>query len=255
MNSTRVPTPEAAARRSKARLREMADPVWAAGARRYFKKYDAVSVFGVRAPDVRALARELYREVKGSWHTDEATDFCELLARDRRLEAKLVGVLLLGRYRRDFPRPLLGRARRWIAAGHYDCWAAVDALAPEVLTPLVALYPDMGPQVAGWTRARNMWVRRAAAVTFVPLARHGERLDLAYEVAEGLLDDREDLIHKATGWLLREAGKTDPARLERFLLRWGPRTPRTALRYAVERFPERRRRQLLAETRARQAGR
>jgi 3-methyladenine DNA glycosylase AlkD len=233
-----------------ARLREAADPVRAAGARRYFKKHDAVSVFGVKVPDVRALAGELYREVKGSWRVGEAAAFCELLGQERHLEAKLVGVLLLGRYRSDFPLPLLARARRWIAAGRYDCWAAIDALAPEVLTPLVVRYPDMGGQVAGWVRARNMWVRRAAAVTFVPLARRGARLDLAYAAAEGLLDDPEDLIHKATGWLLREAGKTDRARLERFLLQWGPRIPRTALRYAIEHFPERRRRQLLAETRA-----
>jgi len=81
-----------------------------------------------------------------------------------------------------------------------------------------------------------------------PLARHGKALDEAYRVAAALREDREDLIHKATGWLLREAGKTDPARLERFLLAQGPRLPRTALRYAIERFPAARRRRLLVQT-------
>lgn len=61
----------------------------------------------------------------------------------------------------------------------------------------------------------------------------------------------DDLIHKANGWLLREAGKTDPGRLERFLLAHGPAIPRTTLRYAIERFPEPKRKALLRDTRQR----
>ena len=61
--------------------------------------------------------------------------------------------------------------------------------------------------------------------------------------------DREDLAHKAVGWLLREAGRTDRARLERYLLAHGPAIPRTSLRYAIEHFPPRERRRLLEATR------
>ena len=64
-----------------------------------------------------------------------------------------------------------------------------------------------------------------------------------------LAGDGEDLMHKACGWLLREAGKTDPARLEAFLRRHGPALPRTTVRYAIERFDPQRRARLLAETR------
>lgn len=94
-----------------------------------------------------------------------------------------------------------------------------------------------------------MWVRRGSAVAFVPHARKGRLLDGAYAVAELLLGDDEDLIHKAVGWLLREAGKTDAGRLTRFLLEHGPSIPRTAVRYAIERFPEKERKRLLAATR------
>jgi 3-methyladenine DNA glycosylase AlkD len=82
------------------------------------------------------------------------------------------------------------------------------------------------------------------------MARKGERLDAAYGVAASLLGDREDLIHKAAGWLLREAGKTDSIKLETFLLTHGPKVPRTTLRYAIERMPEKKRRRILAATRA-----
>jgi 3-methyladenine DNA glycosylase AlkD len=65
-----------------------------------------------------------------------------------------------------------------------------------------------------------------------------------------LLPYPEDLIHKANGWLLREAGKADPRRLEAFLLEHGSRIPRTTLRYAIERFSPAKRKSLLAKTKA-----
>ena len=99
-----------------------------------------------------------------------------------------------------------------------------------------------------WARDRNMWVRRASIVGLIPRARRGESLDLVYEIARRLHADREDLIQKAVGWALREAGKTDMARLERYLRANGAAIPRTTLRYAIERFPPRKRQALLIGT-------
>ena len=83
---------------------------------------------------------------------------------------------------------------------------------------------------------------------FVKIARTGEHLDVAYALAELLLDNKEDLMHKAVGWLLRDAGKTDAVRLESFLLGHGPQIPRTTLRYTIEKFPEQRRQEILKRT-------
>ena len=96
-----------------------------------------------------------------------------------------------------------------------------------------------------------MWVRRASAVALIPAVSRGIGLDTAYEVARRLHGDREDLLHKAVGWMLREAGKVDAVRLERFLRANGPRIPRTTVRYAIERFPPAKRRELLAVTKER----
>jgi 3-methyladenine DNA glycosylase AlkD len=95
-----------------------------------------------------------------------------------------------------------------------------------------------------------MWVRRASAVSLIPSARKGLSLDETYRVAHRLHQDSEDLIQKAVGWMLREAGKADPSRLERYLRKHGPLIPRTTLRYAIERFPSGKRRALLQATRA-----
>jgi 3-methyladenine DNA glycosylase AlkD len=76
----------------------------------------------------------------------------------------------------------------------------------------------------------------------------------AYRIATRLLDDDEDLMHKAVGWLLREAGKSDMERLAEYLLTKGPRMSRTTVRYAIERFPKDERKRLLEATRGPKAG-
>lgn len=226
----------------------MADPRSARQSRTYFKKHDEVALLGVKTTPARALARELYQRVAPTWQVADAVAFADLMVRNRYLEAKGLGLTVLGRYRDYYPRSLLATARKWIADGHLRNWAAIDAVAPTVLTPLVVRYPRLEPRLIGWSRARSQWLRRAAVVSFVPLARKGERLDQAYALVAALFSDREDLMHKACGWLLREAGKTDMPRLERFLLRHGPAIPRTTVRYAIERFPQRRRKRLLQRT-------
>lgn len=240
---------ERAVREALAALRRRGLARRATAMRAYFRRDERVSFFGVGAPAVRRLARQVWRAHRHAWDTAAATRFCDALVRRPELEAKSVGVLVLGQWRARLPRGLLRTVRGWLAGGHCASWAAVDLVAPTLVTPLLEREPALSPTVAAWARARSLWVRRAAAVAFVPLARRGRSLDVAYAVATRLLTDTSDLIHKATGWLLREAGKTDLERLERFLRARGPAIPRTTVRYAIERFPPARRRALLVATR------
>src|SRR5215471_16244313 len=202
----------------------------------FFKPDEEVWIFGVNTPTQRHIANELYRQVRGAWTIADALAFCDTLIKRREMELKNVGVFILARYVKSFDESLLQNIESWLAENHCANWAATDALCGAVLGPLIQRNPALIAKLKTWTGKRNLWVRRAAAVGVIYSARRGEQLEDAYAIAKSLFKYPEDLIHKATGWMLREAGKPDPERLETFLLEHGPKIPRTTLRYAIERF-------------------
>ena len=94
------------------------------------------------------------------------------------------------------------------------------------------------------SRDKNMWARRIAIISTFAFIRNND-LDDVYKISKILLKDKEDLMHKAVGWMLREAGKRDKARLEKFLIDNKKDIARTAWRYAIEKFPEKQRQEFL----------
>jgi 3-methyladenine DNA glycosylase AlkD len=241
-------TPQVFARRALEKLRAQADPERARQVQRYFK--ETVRSFGVASPAVRALAAELFLSIKKEWKINQALELCAILFPRPELEAKGVAALILARYKKEFPPELCGQVKVWLAKNYLDNWASVDIFCPEIMGTLLLRYPELVREIKAWPGHPNRWVKRAAIVSFLKLTKKEGFLDIIYEQAIALFPVADDLIQKANGWVMREAGKRDMPRLERFLLKHGPAIPRTTLRYAIERFPEARRRKLLLKTRA-----
>jgi 3-methyladenine DNA glycosylase AlkD len=238
-----------AAARARRELKQMSQPAGSFDAGRYFRDAGDLAFYNVGTGPMRALARAIHAQHRDVWTLDDAVAFAGVLIEDRYLEVKSVAIEVLARYRRDFHPGLLPVWKRWLAENHSANWATTDAMCGALIGPLVVAFPGLGAQLRTWSRDRNMWLRRASIVGLIPRARRGESLDLVYRIAKRLHADREDLIQKAVGWALREAGKTDSPRLERYLRANGSRIPRTTLRYAIERFPDEKRRALLKATR------
>lgn len=216
----------------------------------FFKPDEEVYSVGITTPRLRQLERRIHGATRGAWGYGEAAQFADLLLRERYLEARSLGLMLLSRYHADFPPELLERAHAWLAGNRCDNWALADLLSTKVMAPLLQRSPALAERLKEWAGGRNLWVRRTALVALVPLARRGQQLALAYSIATRLQRDKNDLIQKAAGWLLRECGETNPRRLATYLLAHGPRVPRTTLRYATEHFPKAQRDEILERTRA-----
>ena len=115
-------------------------------------------------------------------------------------------------------------------------WDLVDLSAPKILG---AYYFEFGGEekLYKMAKSKNMWERRIAIVSTFAFIRK-EKLELTTDISEMLLGDTHDLMHKAVGWMLREAGKKDKETLVSFLKKHSTKMPRTMLRYSIERFPE-----------------
>jgi 3-methyladenine DNA glycosylase AlkD len=239
-------TVAAAAAEAKRALKRLSRPAGDFDASRYFRGDGTLRFYNTGSGHVRALAREIHRAQREHWRIEDAVAFANLLMPDAYLEVKSVGLEVAARYRRSFTPPLLGRCHRWLASNYSANWATTDEMCGVVIGPLLVRHPGLIPQMRAWSAHRNLWVRRASIVGLLKPMRVGHTIDLVYAVAKRLHPDPHDLVHKAVGWALREAGKIDQARLERYLRANVRRIPRTTFRYAIERFPEKRRRELLA---------
>jgi 3-methyladenine DNA glycosylase AlkD len=129
------------------------------------------------------------------------------------------------------------KQRKWI-----NNWDLVDGSAPQILG--MHLLSGGRELLEHMSVSKNLWERRMAIVATLTFIRRDE-FDDTLRIAERLLDDKHDLIHKAMGWMLREVGKRSESTLVQFLEEHYDAMPRTALRYAIERFPEERRRRML----------
>lgn len=237
-----------------AALKRLSRPLGDFNPERYFRGDHRLRFYNTGTAPMRALARDLHVAIRGHWTVVNATRFAAALMRDPYLETKAVGIEVLARYRGSFTASLLGEWKRWLSDDRSTNWATTDAMCGSLIGPLLTDHPELLPAIRGWARHENMWVRRASIVSLIGPMRRGLALDQTYDTARGLHGDTDDLIQKAVGWALREAGKRDLPRLERYLRCQGGSIPRTTLRYAIERFSESKRRELLAATRSRRSG-
>lgn len=128
-------------------------------------------------------------------------------------------------------------------------WDLVDLSAAKILGSYCLEQKDQSI-LEMLLHSKRHWDRRLAIVATYSFIKE-KKLGLTFKFAKTLLNDKEDLMHKATGWMLREAGKRDKKMLLSFIIQYGKKMPRTMLRYSIEKLGEAHRKKILLETKAR----
>jgi 3-methyladenine DNA glycosylase AlkD len=232
--------PPSSLRDLRATIRAAADPARAAGAARFFKTapgdYGANDKFlGVAVPALRKIVpanRALSR-----------ADWMALLQSPWHEERLLALFLLVDAHHRAEPSEQLSLHNEYLANTAYvNNWDLVDSSAEELVGSHIG---TKGMRLLErLARSSSLWERRIAIIaTFHTIKRNDFEPTLA--IAARLLDDEHDLIHKAVGWMLREVGKRDFDSERTFLDRHASTMPRTALRYAIEKFGDAERRRYM----------
>jgi 3-methyladenine DNA glycosylase AlkD len=215
-------------------IRSLANPARAEVSQRYFKtgkgEYGEGDRFlGLDAATMHSLAKQ-YRDtplsavgqlLHSQWH-----------------EERLVALLILVRQFEKGDRDAI-LALYLANTSRINNWDLVDCSAPHI----VGAHGGM-PLLQKLARSASLWERRIAILATLHFIREDD-FEPTLVIAGMLLDDKHDLIHKSVGWMLREVGKRDVATEKRFLDAHAVTMPRTMLRYAVERLPEREQRRYL----------
>ena len=201
-------------------------------------QYGEGDVFlGIVVPDQRAIAKKHFQE------SDKQT-IIELLDSDYH-EERLTGLFILNlKFAADKKK---GNEKQWVdlylkKINRVNNWDLVDSSAHMILGPW--LEDKDRSLLYTFARDKNLWINRIAMLSTFHYIKKGEMED-ALKIAEILLPHPHDLIHKATGWMLREGWKRKPAIIEAFIKKHISIMPRTMLRYAIEKMDEDKRKAFL----------
>lgn len=218
-----------------------ADPAQVDGLMRFFKtgpgQYGYGDLFlGIKVPVTRSVVKECWKEVSFE-------DFEECVTskyHEVRLAALLALVQIFGHNKKS---PAMQKQCVDFYLSHtayINNWDLVD-LSSYPLLGIWLLDKDRSLLYDLARSGKTIWEQRIGMVSTMQFIRHGQTAD-TYAIADILLGHKHDLIQKAVGWLLREAGKRNPDELRQWLRSRAHTMPRTALRYAIEKFPDTERR-------------
>lgn len=196
---------------------------------------------GVTVPDMRVIAKK---------YADTNIKDIDILLQSEIHEDRLLGLtILVIQYektkdlsqKKKIVQFYLKKTKR------INNWDLVDLSAYKILGDYCFLTKNYSTLVK-LSKSKWHWDRRISIVsTLRPIQR--KKTDVTFKMAPKFLTETEDLMHKATGWMLREAGQKNFLELKKFITRFGKKMPRTMLRYAIEKFPENERKRILIETR------
>jgi 3-methyladenine DNA glycosylase AlkD len=215
-------------------LKNHACPLQAISLARFFKtgpgEYaQGDKFYGINVPTLRMIAKQFQMLSK--------PDLEQLLHSPVHEERFISLVILINQYQKTKNIDVQAEYYRFYST-HMQCvnnWDLVDLSAPKIVGDFL-FYRDRN-DLYQWIQDPNMWIRRIAIVATLTFIRKGD-IELTLSLSKRLLEDKEDLIHKAVGWMLREVGKKDVQQLQDFLKQYYHQLPRTTLRYAIERFHE-----------------
>ena len=229
-------------------LQEEASPRKARELQRFFKtgvgEYAHGDIFlGITVPTTRKLARdyfnltlpELRKLMKSQFHEARFSALVILVHKFKRANSHEEQEQIFDFYMAELRK------------GRINNWDLVDVSAPTIGAHLLDMR-GARTYLQSMAEDANLWIRRTSILFTFASLKIGDRKP-TLTICTKLLSDDHDLIHKAVGWALREAGKQSPSELRAYLEKYGRKMSRTTLRYAIEKFPIDERKQWLERTR------
>ncbi|MGB9132848.1 MAG: DNA alkylation repair protein [Methanosarcina sp.] len=201
---------------------------------RFFK--EKVHYYGVKSAVVGKIAKHYFKEIKTE-NKKEIFTLCEELLKSDYCEEAFIAFEWAYQLREDYSEEDFYTFESWIE-NYVNNWAKCDTFCNHSVGSFIEKFPTYIVNLKTWTCSENRWARRAAAVTLILPARKGAFLEDVFEISDLLLKDRDDLVQKGYGWMLKEASKSHQPEVFDYVMKNKKDMPRTALRYAIEKLPK-----------------
>ena len=209
-----------------------------------FYKEQLEDPIGLRTPVLRGVSNKVFRTVK-ALDKREILDICDDVLATGKRYARFVAFEWAGKLADRCEKKDFARLETWLKSYVTD-WGSCDHLC-GVLGKLLTRFPELSTRRKPWIRSGNLWLRRASAVSLIEPVKAGLLIEDVFETARMLLRDEEDLVQKGYGWMLKVTGDHFHDEARRFVMEHKDVMPRTALRYAIEKWPPAERRRAMEQ--------
>jgi len=222
-------------------LKDCVDEKTLKSSNRYFKEGEEALVYGVGMKLVGKIGKEFYKQIQDR-PKKVIFEICEELWKSKYLEEAVVACIFSEALHKTYEPSDFQVFEHWVKK-YVNNWADCDTLCNHTVGTFVMMYPDYINELKNWAKSSERWVKRAAAVSLIVPARKGLFLKDIFEIADILLLDKDDMVQKGYGWMLKAASETykksDTYQKEVFdyVMSRKAIMPRTALRYAIEKMP------------------
>lgn len=223
-------------------LKKNIDKEYQIGSQRYFK--ESVKCIGVRAKIIDQIAQKYFQEIK-CLPKEKIFELSEQLLSKQTQEEASLALNWVFRLKKQFESNDFFVFESWLKK-YVTNWATCDDLCTHPLGHLLLQYPEHLPKLKEWAKSENMWLRRASAVSLIPLVKNAQQIDFALGIADILLLDKEDLVQKGYGWMLKEMSRKNPQVVYQYIMNHKKNMPRTALRYAIEKLSKEKKKEAMA---------
>ena len=200
---------------------------------RFFR--EEIHLYGIKSAVVGQISKEFLNQIRG-YDKAEIFALCEELWQSGMMEESFIACDWSYAVRKEYQPDDFKVFEKWVK-NYVSNWASCDTLCNHTVGTFIDMYPGFLTGLKEWTTSTNRWVKRASAVSLVIPARQGRYLDDIFEIADRMLTDRDDMVQKGYGWMLKEASKAHQEEVFRYVMKHRSDMPRTALRYAIEKMP------------------
>jgi len=201
---------------------------------RFFK--EKVNTYGMKSKDIGLISKKYYEYVK-ELPKKELYEICEELFRSDMYEEFMIAADWIYRRKDTFTLKDFAIFEKWIDK-YVNNWAKCDVFCNHSVGSLIEKYPGLVSKLKIWAKSKNLWLRRASAVSLITPVRNGMFLKETFEISNILLHDKEDMVQKGYGWLLKVASDKHLKEVFDYVILHKATMPRTSLRYAIEKMPK-----------------